>query len=214
MLASSLSSNLTTLKYLKQPNHQDIKLRKWVVWLLAALALFATYQVVRIGILLHNNVPVNLRAGGLHEGEPSGLWETFDGYLFLTAALWAATILTSFRLSKTQLANWLDYGLDRDTIDLMITKRGANSRFRIMENLDIPRNRENIARATGIDWREVTREIGVLENHGLVYLSDTNGKVKKYVLTGKGRITVTLAREDLYSKREGETSSLRDSPRL
>jgi DNA-binding HxlR family transcriptional regulator len=50
-------------------------------------------------------------------------------------------------------------------------------------------------RLTGIDWKEVDRQIGLLEQYGFVSVDAQEGPIKLYKLTEQGRMLVKLLDE-------------------
>jgi hypothetical protein len=53
--------------------------------------------------------------------------------------------------------------------------RGGTSRLALMQSLETPRHRQELSEVTGIDWKEVDRELGALEKYGLVKVYAQSG---------------------------------------
>lgn len=86
---------------------------------------------------------------------------------------------------------WLIFGVFRS--------KGGSRRLMIMEVLDGPKNRSEVAKLTYADWKEVDRNIRILESVGLVRV-DKNGKHRTfYELTERGKDLV----ERIRSRKEG-----------
>jgi DNA-binding HxlR family transcriptional regulator len=84
-------------------------------------------------------------------------------------------------------------GFDKGTYDLMVKMRGAGSRFSILSTLtEAPRHRSELSEITGIDWKEVDRQIGLLQRYGFVSVEAQAGPVKMYKLTEQGRSLANL----------------------
>jgi predicted transcriptional regulator len=77
----------------------------------------------------------------------------------------------------------------------MVTMRGGGSRITLLENMETPRNRLELSELTGIDWREVDREISILEKYGLVKIYAQTGTVKMYQVTEQGKLLMNLVGE-------------------
>lgn len=87
-------------------------------------------------------------------------------------------------------------GFDRNVYDLMVKMRGSSSRLSILQSLvQAPRHRNELSEMTGIDWKEVDRQIGLLERYGFVSVEAQAGPVKVYRLTDQGRSLVKLMDE-------------------
>lgn len=77
----------------------------------------------------------------------------------------------------------------------MITMRGGGSRITLLENMETPKNRLELSELTGIDWREVDREVSILEKYGLVKIYAQTGTVKMYQVTEQGKLLMNLVGE-------------------
>ncbi len=76
-----------------------------------------------------------------------------------------------------------------------ITMRGGGSRITLLENMETPKNRLELSELTGIDWREVDREVSILEKYGLVKIYAQTGTVKMYQVTEQGKLLMNLVGE-------------------
>lgn len=117
----------------------------------------------------------------------------------LSAAGWSAValIVVQGRFSrKSQIRSaFLKRGLGSDVFDLMVGMRGGNSRLALLQSLETPRHRQELSEATGIDWKEVDRELGILEKYGLVKVYAQSGSVRIYQTTEQGGLLVKLLEE-------------------
>lgn len=78
----------------------------------------------------------------------------------------------------------------------MVKMRGAGSGLSILHTLtEAPRHRNELSEITGIDWKEVDRQIGLLQRYGFVSVEAQAGPVKMYKLTEQGRSLVNLLDE-------------------
>lgn len=90
---------------------------------------------------------------------------------------------------------WGKAGLDKNVYNLMVTMRGGNSRLELLRNLESPKQRNELSQLTGIDWKEVDRQIGLLLSYGLVSVHAESGSVKIYKLTEQGGLLLKLMDE-------------------
>jgi DNA-binding HxlR family transcriptional regulator len=115
-----------------------------------------------------------------------GSWFAFG----LTAAFWKRGSSNSIRSSMIRA------GFDRKVYDLMVKMRGSGSRLSILQTLtEAPRYRNELSQITGIDWKEVDRQVGLLERFGFVSVETKAGPVKMYKLTEQGILLVKLMDE-------------------
>lgn len=107
-----------------------------------------------------------------------------------TFALWRRSSSNIIRFSMMKA------GFDRSVYDLMVKMRGSSSRLSILQSLiQAPHHRNELSEITGIDWKEVDRQIGLLERYGFVSVEAQAGPVKVYKLTEQGRSLVKLMDE-------------------
>ena len=91
-------------------------------------------------------------------------------------------------------------GFSSEVFDMMIRMRGGGSRLALLQGLQEPRHRQELAEVTGIDWKEVDRQISVLERYGLVKVYAESVTVRMYQLTEQGKLLLDLM-VDLQSPR-------------
>jgi len=75
---------------------------------------------------------------------------------------------------------------------LMVKMRGSGSRLTLLKSIEEPKHRLELAEITGIDWKEVDRQLKVLENYGLARVAAQSGSVKLYQITEQGRLLLKL----------------------
>jgi DNA-binding HxlR family transcriptional regulator len=83
-------------------------------------------------------------------------------------------------------------GFEGDVYKLMVKMRGSGSRLSLLRNLEKPSHRFELAEVTGLDWKEVDRQLKVLKNFGLVQVLAESGTVKIYEMTEQGRVLIKL----------------------
>ena len=65
----------------------------------------------------------------------------------------------------------------------------------LLENMESPKHRHELSELTGIDWKEVDRQLSVMEKYGLVKVQVQSGTVKLYQVTEQGRLLLKLVEE-------------------
>jgi predicted transcriptional regulator len=81
---------------------------------------------------------------------------------------------------------WSKSHFSYDTFRLIVSMRGAQTRLKLLHNLNGPRNKLQLATALGIDWKAVDKHIQVLEKNGLIRPTTTSGTTTFYEVTDKG----------------------------
>lgn len=111
----------------------------------------------------------------------------------LAASSWTVLCVTFFRQGISR--RWRSLGFDRDVFRLMVTMKGARSRLTLLNYLSEPRHKSELSTLTGLDWKEVDRELTVLLRFGLISLHIQSGSVKIYKLSEQGRLLLKLVEE-------------------
>ncbi len=70
-------------------------------------------------------------------------------------------------------------------------------RLELLRNADSPKQRNELSQITGIDRREVDRQINLLLSYGLVAIHAESGSMKIYRLTEQGRLLLKLLNEPI-----------------
>lgn len=104
---------------------------------------------------------------------------------------WLATVYEVVSLKKGQFTGTLrkkmsSKGFDRSVYRLFST-RGGSTRLAIMNALDSPKLRNEVANITNKDWKEVDRNIKILESANLVKKQFSHGSMSVYDLTETGK---------------------------
>ncbi len=144
---------------------------------------------------------VNIPSGpgatlGLHVPQTNA----WIGYATIASVSWVLSVCTVLHLSRKNRRDWRRAGFDDSAIDIMAEKRGALSRLRILEELKDPNHRSYVSDATGIDWREVDREVRLMMDLGLVEMQTKQGRGELFGLTGKGIVALGLLETKLNGK--------------
>jgi hypothetical protein len=176
-----------------------VKLRTIALCLLVAFASVQTLLAI-IGTFTPSTSSLGSTMGvsGLHtQTNP-----VFGYSIPLAAGGWVAVCLVlfqgrmagGFRRSRVK-SLFASRGFGPDVFDLMITMRGGGSRITLLENMETPKNRLELSELTGIEWREVDREVSILEKYGLVKIFAQTGTVKMYQVTEQGKLLMNLVGE-------------------
>ncbi len=169
--------------------------------LLAVLVSFSSLETVVAALSL------SATAGPAQSGPGSLLGPFFSYSPPLSVLGWVVSGLVYFqgRFSRgSRLRSvFARRGFGSEVYDLMVRMRGGGSRLALLRVMETPRHRLELARETGIDWKEVDREVGVMERFGLVKVCAESGTVKMYQTTEQGRLLLELFEEMGASPAEG-----------
>jgi hypothetical protein len=159
------------------------------------LALCAGFAIVWSLVLAYFFLFAGMSAGPAGGSVSAGiLWMLGWLSLPLAAIGWtSAGVATLLRRNERRV--WRQSGFSEDVYDLMVRMRGAGSRLAILQYLDAPRHRMELSQLSGLDWKEVDRETGLLERYGLISVYAESGSVKLYKLTEQGRMLLKLMKE-------------------
>lgn len=146
---------------------------------------FAAFEsVLAIGYLTSCHAPLCITAQGT--GYLLSLYSiplALGGWsIFGVALVWRGRIPAQWRVA----------GFDRDTFDLIMRMRGGASRLAILRLLTAPKHKNELSRLTGFDWKEVDRQLRLLESYGLVSVYAESGSVKLYSVTRQGELLLSL----------------------
>lgn len=77
----------------------------------------------------------------------------------------------------------------------MTRMKGAATRLKLLESLDTPMDRLQLANRLGLDWKAIDRQMEVLCRYGLVREEQAYGKVRMYSLSESGKTMLRLVKE-------------------
>lgn len=60
-------------------------------------------------------------------------------------------------------------GFDKDVFKLLLRTKGGNSRTKLLKALLTPKDRMQLSRELGIDWKAIDRHLKVLQEFGLIH---------------------------------------------
>jgi len=92
-------------------------------------------------------------------------------------------------------SRWEGLGFDSGIFDLFIKMKGAKARLNLLDSLSMPKDRLQLARELGLDWKAVDYHIVLLNRYGLVHEDHAFGNVKMYRLTKQGEVLLQLLKE-------------------
>lgn len=89
-------------------------------------------------------------------------------------------------------SSWTENGLCCGVFELLVRMRGSATRATLLRSLRQPKNKAQLARELGVDWKAVDGHIRKLLNYGLVFECALVGTCRVYAITQKGRRSLEL----------------------
>lgn len=89
-------------------------------------------------------------------------------------------------------SRWNAAGLDSSVFDLFIRMKGAETRTKLLHALSTPKDRLELARELGIDWKAVDYHVVLFKRHNLIKEWKAYGKVRLYCITASGESLLAL----------------------
>jgi len=163
---------------------------------LIPLVVFASFETV-LAVLSATSFN-----GPMQKGTPS-LLSFFWTYAPHLSILGWSVVGATFWLGKSGRGIFARQGFEGDVYKLMIKMRGSGRRLQLLRSLEEPTHRFELAQVTGMDWKEVDRQLRVLENYGLVHVIAQSGTVKMYQITERGLVLMKLI-DDLANKEKAQ----------
>lgn len=160
------------------------------------LLIFASLET--IAAVISSEYSCSFASVCLHNNSGGGLLALFLGYSTLASVIsWLILApVAIFWRTGAAAHKWNNAGFSKNIYDLMIKMRGSSSRLVLLQSLSSPRHRTELSELSGLDWKEVDRNLELLQSYGLVSVFVQTGSVKVYQITEQGRLLLRLV-EDL-----------------
>jgi predicted transcriptional regulator len=85
-------------------------------------------------------------------------------------------------------ALWKEAGFSSDVFKLLMKMKGGPNRVKVLNALQVPKDRLQLSKELGLDWKVIDSHIKVLHDHGLIQEHANYGRnVRLYVLTDTGK---------------------------
>jgi hypothetical protein len=107
-------------------------------------------------------------------------------------------------------SRYTEMGFGSDVFELFMKMKGGATRIRVLNKLNTPKDRLQLAEELGVDWKTVDRHVQILNRYGFVREQAAYGTVRLYEVTPMGRMLLNLF-EDLernngpVSNQQGKT---------
>jgi len=180
---------------------ETLRIRSALIWALSVFASLETLLAIVAALTPVTVIPGP--SGPPGQAIPGGLHSNpvFGYSVPLSVVGWVAIGLIVFQgkasgSRRSQVRGLFSKrGFGSDIYDLMMGMRGAGSRVSLLQNMESPKHRLELSELTGIDWKEVDRQLGVLEKYGFVKVYAQSGNMKLYQSTENGKLLLNLLGE-------------------
>jgi hypothetical protein len=92
-------------------------------------------------------------------------------------------------------ARYSQMGFGSDVFELFMKMKGGATRIRVLNTLNTPKDRLQLAEELGVDWKTVDRHVQILNRYGFVREQAAYGTVRLYEVTPMGKMLLNLFRE-------------------
>lgn len=162
--------------------------------LLTILSLSASYSGPLTAMTANQGNQTLASTAQMIPGPLASVPVTVQAYGYTAAASWvgfAGALIWRGHIRSV----WSKSHFSYDTFRLIVSMRGAQTRLKLLRNLNGPRNKLQLATALGIDWKAVDKHVQVLEKNGLIQPTTTSGTSTFYEVTDKGKRLLEVLEE-------------------
>lgn len=114
---------------------------------------------------------------------------------YILPITWGAVAGTLIWRGKVR-SDWSRQGYDYDTFRLVAKMRGSSTRVKLLNLIDSPKNKLQLAKELQVDWKTIDNHIATLAKNKLVEEKVIVGAARYYVITENGRKILSLLTED------------------
>ncbi|MEM2761018.1 MAG: hypothetical protein QXU32_13125 [Nitrososphaerales archaeon] len=109
---------------------------------------------------------------------------------YFVSIAWALFLLTLWRGKHRKV--WMQKGYGYDAFKIFTKMRGSDTRVKILRNLQIPKNRLQLAKELDMHWKSIDSHVDLLIKYGLAKEVITFGTAKYLIITDKGKEVLEL----------------------
>jgi hypothetical protein len=109
-------------------------------------------------------------------------------------------------------SRYTEMGFGSDVFELFMKMKGGATRIKVLNTLNTPKDRLQLAEELGVDWKTVDRHVQILNRYGFVREQAAYGTVRLYEVTPIGKMLLNLF-EDLERNDGPVTQRPRATPR-
>lgn len=172
------------------------------IFLLTALSAASTLYGIVLVLTIHNTV---VNGGNTASGVAEILVRPVSFPLPIAIGIigWLTTLYEVLTIKQKEISGTLRKRMSKEGFDRNVYRifsgRGGARRVAIMDALNTPKLRNEIANITNTDWKEVDRNIKILESLNLVRIQFSHGSLSVYHLTESGKELLEIIHSQIKS---------------
>ncbi|MDG7035111.1 MAG: hypothetical protein JRM78_02700 [Nitrososphaerota archaeon] len=110
-------------------------------------------------------------------------------------------------VKRREKSRWALLGFDEDVFALFEDAKGGPTRVKLLEDLKMARDRSELAKEAGLQWKTIDYQITILMKHGLIRQLAVHGdSIRVYMLTDRGENLLNLIHEESRGVSGGRSS--------
>lgn len=115
----------------------------------------------------------------------------YDLSPYLLPITWGGMVGTLVWKGKLR-AVWKTQGYDYDTFKMIAKMKGSPTRIKLLNSLNVPKNKLQLAKELTMDWKAIDNHMKVLQKHNFVEEMTTLGTSTYYIISEKGKNLLKL----------------------
>jgi DNA-binding transcriptional ArsR family regulator len=128
-------------------------------------------------------------SGGIFLNSP--IKPLYDISPYLLPITWGGVIGTLVWKGKLRTV-WKTQGYDYDTFKMIAKMRGSPTRIKLLNSLNVPKNKLQLAKELDLDWKAIDNHMKVLQKNNFVEEMVMIGTSKYYLISKKGKNILKL----------------------
>jgi predicted transcriptional regulator len=166
-----------------------------IMLIVLGVSILSTAVLVMASISL----PVHVITGGpFSQTKPSETAVIVQGFFdstYITApASWA--FLAGIWIWRGRIrSRWHSSGFSQDAFDLLVKMKGGPTRMKLLQALNVPKDRAQLAQELNLDWKAVDRHVQILQRYNFIKEESSYGQIILYTITPEGEKLLSLMRE-------------------
>ncbi len=164
-----------------------------LVFLVISILSTASLVLASIGLPVHIG-PTGPFSGIKPTGAQVFAQSFFDQSFIIAPASWAAVCGMWIWRGKMR-SKWNSSGFTQDAFDLLVKMRGGPTRLKLLQALNAPKDRSQLAHELNLDWKAIDRHVQILQKYNFIREDSSHGQIVLYTITPEGDKLLHLIEE-------------------
>jgi len=118
----------------------------------------------------------------------------FDQSYIIAPASWI--VLSSLWIWRGRIrSKWNSSGFSQDAFDLLVKMKGGPTRMKLLQAMNAPKDRSQLATELELDWKAVDRHVQLLQRYNFIKADSSHGQIVLYTITPEGEKLLHLMQE-------------------